>query len=70
MDFETPEFYVDALEEMRANYYASLAEDFYVNVVDNMAELIISYGRDRVMSDVSALVMQKLSELESELSSS
>lgn len=38
-------------------------EAFYFDTLDRMAELIVSYGRDRVMADCTELVIKKLNEL-------
>ena len=45
---------------------AAQHEAFYFDTVDRMAELMLSYGRDRVMVDVTEAVIAKLGELSSE----
>ena len=39
-------------------------EAFYFDTLDRMADLILSYGRDRVMADCTELVLIKLQELD------
>jgi hypothetical protein len=41
-----------------------LYEYHYFDVVDRMADLIVSYGRDKVMADVTEKVLEKLQELD------
>lgn len=43
-----------------------LYEEFYWDVLDKMSDLIVSYGRDRVMTDCTELVLSKLQELQKE----
>ena len=43
------------------------AEMFYYDCIDRMSDLIVAYGRDRVMADVTDLVVKKLSEIQGEL---
>jgi hypothetical protein len=48
--------------ESEAERAAMQAEWFYFDCIDRMSDLIISYGRDRVMADVTEDVVKKLSE--------
>ena len=48
--------------ESEAERAAMEAEAFYFDCVDRMSDLIISYGRDRVMADVTEDVIKKLNE--------
>jgi hypothetical protein len=38
-------------------------EAFYHDTIDRMSDLIVSYGRDKVMADVTEVVIKKLNEL-------
>ena len=53
------------LYESEAERAAMEQEMFYFDCVDRMSDLIISYGRDRVMADVTEDVLRKLNELSS-----
>lgn len=44
---------------------AAQHEDFYMETIDRMAALMLSYGRDRVMADVTEAVIAKIGELSS-----
>jgi hypothetical protein len=55
---------IDMMDDA-AEYAAFMAESFYFSTVDRMADLVVSYGRDRVMADVTEAVLEKLHELES-----
>ena len=46
--------------------YAARAEEAYYRMIDGIADLIVSYGRDRVMVDVTEAVMSKFDELAKE----
>ena len=48
--------------ESEAERAAMEAECFYFDCVDRMADLIVAYGRDRVMADVTEDVIKKLNE--------
>jgi hypothetical protein len=39
------------------------AEAFYFDTIDRMSDLIVAYGRNKVMTDVTEAVVNKLSEL-------
>lgn len=51
------------LYESEAERAAMEQECFYYDCIDRMSDLIISYGRDRVMADVTEDVLKKLNEL-------
>jgi hypothetical protein len=60
------EYEIDMMNDP-AEIAAFQAEMFYFNTIDVMSDLIVAYGRNRVMADVTEAVIKKLSEIEGEL---
>ena len=61
MDTDTNE---DFYEELSSSDNSWMYEAFYYETLDRMADLILSYGRNRVMADCTELVLMKLQELD------
>jgi hypothetical protein len=51
-------------DELSSSDNSWMYEAFYYETLDRMADLILSYGRNRVMADCTELVLMKLQELD------